>query len=71
MSVLFNKHAYISNNPLHNSVHRVYKFLFSGKGPSVTGLSPISCYLDDFSEEKMCQTIKVIDRPSPISEAIL
>ena len=32
--------------------------LFSGKGPSATGFSLISQYMEDFGEEKMCETVK-------------
>ena len=38
--------------------HCLGRCLFSGKGPSATGFSPISRYMEDFGEEKMCQTVK-------------
>ena len=46
--------------------------LFSRKGPSATGFSPISRYMEDFGEEQNvlgCQKYFVVDGPSPFSEA--
>ena len=35
-------------------------YLISGKGSSVAGDSSISWYMEEFGEEKMCETVKSI-----------
>ena len=40
----------------------VFGLVYSGKGPSATGFSPISRYMEDFGGEKCARLSKVVCR---------
>ena len=57
---IFQWHYLNANIYTHKFVGKKETFtdLFSGKGPSATRCLPISKYIEDFGEEKMCETVK-------------